>query len=165
MGVVTILPGIVHSKLHSHDVADIELPPTSRYVAIKDIIARWASGEVQPQDGTSVEKFAELVEKDIIGTGKASGGLQSRGAYAAMMRRIAQYAPVGVSVGICTHPVRLKDLADIFVLKGLHILSEPGPQGARAESQSGEEDLTITTASAGIGRHSRQRHLDGTVPT
>lgn len=155
MGVVTILPGVVHSKLHNHDVANIELPSNSRYVAIKGIIARWARGEVQPQDGTSVEEFAELVEKDIIGTGKAPGGLQSRGAYAAMMRRIAQYAPVGVAVCICTHPVRLKDLADIFVLKGLHIQPEPGPQGARAESQSREEDLTITTADVG-------RHLYGT---
>ncbi|KAI0475660.1 hypothetical protein GGR56DRAFT_695433 [Xylariaceae sp. FL0804] len=73
VSVVTILPGVVDSRSHINGGADFDLPPTSRYAAIRDIIAGWAQGEAQPKDGISAERFAELVVSDVVGTSK--GGL------------------------------------------------------------------------------------------
>lgn len=98
VSVVTILPGVIDSNLHVNDAADFDLPPTSRYAAIKDIIGSWAKGESQPKDSLSAEKFAELVVDDVLGTGK--GGLVSRGPYALMLRRIGQWAPTWLAVSI-----------------------------------------------------------------
>lgn len=74
------------------------MPPSSRYSAIKDIIASGARGDLIPKDSLSAEKFAELVVDDVIGTDK--GRLVSRGPYAAMLRRIGQWAPSWVAVSI-----------------------------------------------------------------
>ncbi|RYC57692.1 hypothetical protein CHU98_g8508 [Xylaria longipes] len=91
VSVVTILPGVIDSNLHVNDATSFDIPPTSRYVAIKSIIASWATGEAQPKDSLSAEKFAELVMDDILGTGK--GGLVSRGPYATLLKCIGQWAP------------------------------------------------------------------------
>ncbi|XDG08075.1 hypothetical protein ABKA04_007690 [Annulohypoxylon sp. FPYF3050] len=84
VSVVTIVPGVIDSKLHVNDEASFNLPPGSRYSAIKDIIRRGAGGEFIPKDGLSAEKFAELVLDDVIGTGK--GGIFSRDPYAPMLK-------------------------------------------------------------------------------
>ena len=99
--VITILPGVIDSKLHVNNKGDFDIPPTSRYAAIKDIIGGWAKGESQPKDNLSPDKFAELVVGDIIGTDK--GGLVSRGPYASMLRRIGHWAPTSIAVSILFH--------------------------------------------------------------
>lgn len=96
VSVVTILPGVIDSNLHVNDAAAFEMPPSSRYSAIKHIIASGAAGELLPKGSLSAEKFAELVVDDVMGTGK--GGLVSRGPYAVMLRRIGQWAPAWVEV-------------------------------------------------------------------
>lgn len=94
--VTTIMPGVIDSKLHVNDAAGFDIPPSSRYSRIRDIIASDASGEFLPKDSLSAEKFAELVLDDITGTGK--GGLVTRGPYASMLRCISQWAPTWVGV-------------------------------------------------------------------
>lgn len=86
VSVIAILPGVIDSKLHANNAANFDLPTTSRYAAIKETIAGWATGDAVPKDGISAEKFAQLVLDDVIGTAK--GGLVSRGPYAALLRRI-----------------------------------------------------------------------------
>ncbi|KFA71215.1 hypothetical protein S40288_03873 [Stachybotrys chartarum IBT 40288] len=95
VSVITILPGVINTKLHSNNMARFDIPPTSRYAAIKDTINGWAKGEAQPKDSLSAAKFAELVVSDVIGTDK--GGLVSRGPYAALLRLVGQWAPKWVA--------------------------------------------------------------------
>jgi hypothetical protein len=96
VSVITILPGVINTKLHSNNMARFDILPTSRYAAIKDTINGWAKGEAQPKDSLSAAKFAELVVSDVIGTDK--GGLVSRGPYAALLRLVGQWAPKWVAV-------------------------------------------------------------------
>jgi hypothetical protein len=103
VSVVTILPGIIDSKLHVNDTAGFDMPPSSRYSAIRDIIASCARGDFIPKDSLSAEKFAELVVDDVMGTNK--GGLVSRGPYAVMLRCIGQWAPTWVEVSIAFYCV------------------------------------------------------------
>ncbi|KAI0181297.1 oxidoreductase [Hypoxylon sp. FL1284] len=95
VSVVTILPGVIDSEIHVKNGASFDLPPTSRYEGIKDIIAGWAKGEAQPKDSLSAENFAQLVLDDIVGTER--GGLVSRGPYASMLRRIVHWAPTWIA--------------------------------------------------------------------
>ncbi|CAJ2500715.1 Uu.00g035680.m01.CDS01 [Anthostomella pinea] len=67
VSVVTILPGVIDSKLHVNGAASFDLPPASRYAPIKDIIAGWAKGDAVPKDSLSVDGFAELVVRDVVG--------------------------------------------------------------------------------------------------
>ncbi|KAI1084535.1 oxidoreductase [Whalleya microplaca] len=108
VSVVTILPGVIDGKLHVNNGASFDLPPTSRYAAIKDIIAGWATGEAQPKDNLSVDKFAELVVGDVISTDK--GGLVSRGPYASMIRLIGQWAPTWIADYILSQNQGIKEL-------------------------------------------------------
>ncbi|KAI2602583.1 oxidoreductase [Hypoxylon sp. NC1633] len=109
VSVITILPGVIDSKLHINNGTNFDVPPTSRYAAIKDIIAGWAKGEAQPKDSLSVEKFAHLVLDDVIGTDK--GGLVSRGPYATMIRRIGHWAPTWIADYILSQNQGLKELS------------------------------------------------------
>ncbi|KAI4868246.1 oxidoreductase [Hypoxylon rubiginosum] len=63
LGVIAILPGAIDSKLHLNNGTNFDIPPTSRYVAIKDI----------SKDSLSAEKFVQLVLDDVIGTKKGGG--------------------------------------------------------------------------------------------
>ncbi|KUI68649.1 NADPH-dependent 1-acyldihydroxyacetone phosphate reductase [Cytospora mali] len=109
VSVVTILPGVIDSKLHVNDAAAFDMPPSSRYSAIKDVIASCARGDLFPKDSASAEKFAELVVDDIIGTGK--GKLVSRGPYALMLRCIGQWAPTWVGDYLLSQNQGLKELS------------------------------------------------------
>ncbi|KAI8949841.1 hypothetical protein F4801DRAFT_603029 [Xylaria longipes] len=109
VSVVTILPGVIDSNLHVNDATSFDIPPTSRYVAIKSIIASWATGEAQPKDSLSAEKFAELVMDDILGTGK--GGLVSRGPYATLLKCIGQWAPSWLADYVLSQNQGLKELS------------------------------------------------------
>ncbi|KUI53705.1 ABC transporter C family member 3 [Cytospora mali] len=108
VSVVTIMPGVIDSKLHVNDAAAFDMPPLSRYSAIKGMIASCARGELIPKDSLSAEKFAELVVDDVIGTGK--GGLVSKGPYAAMIRKIGQWAPTWLADYILSQNQGLKEL-------------------------------------------------------
>lgn len=98
VSVISIMPGVIDSNIHNNDAVGFSIPPTSRYVQITDIIAGWAKGESQPKDGMSADKFGELVVDDVLGTATPKGGVVSRGPYAAMLRRIGQWAPTWLSV-------------------------------------------------------------------
>ncbi|XXH01663.1 hypothetical protein Hte_008023 [Hypoxylon texense] len=98
VSVITILPGVIDSKLHVNNGTSFNIPPNSRYTAIKDIIAGWAKGESQPKDSLSVEKFAQLVLDDVVGTEK--GGLVSRGPYASMLKCIGHWTPTWIAVSM-----------------------------------------------------------------
>lgn len=98
VSVVTILPGVINSNLHVNDSKRSDMPPTSRYLAIKKTIAEWACGEALPKDGLPASKFAELVVDDVLGIKNPKGGLLSRGPYAALLRRIGTWAPMWMSV-------------------------------------------------------------------
>lgn len=94
VSVVTILPGVIDSNLHINDSQRSDMPPTSRYLAIKKTIAEWACGEALPKDSLPADKFAELVVDDVLGIKNTKGGLLSRGPYAALLRRIGTWAPI-----------------------------------------------------------------------
>lgn len=115
VSVVTIVPGVIDSKLHVNDEASFNLPPGSRYSAIKDIIRRGAGGEFIPKDGLSAEKFAELVLDDVIGTGK--GGIFSRGPYAPMLKYIGRWAPTWLGDYLLSQNQGLKELSQTLVRK------------------------------------------------
>lgn len=100
VSVVTILPGVIDSNLHVNDAKDFEIPATSRYMAIKSIIASWANGEAQPKDSLPCDKFAELVADDVLGNKSPKGGRLSRGPYAALLRRIGTWAPMWMAVSV-----------------------------------------------------------------
>lgn len=100
VSVVTILPGVIDSNLHINDAKRSDMPDTSRYLAIKDMIASWASGETMPKDGLSAEKFAELVADDVLGTKNLKGGLLCRGPYAALLKFIGTWAPMWMAVSV-----------------------------------------------------------------
>jgi NAD(P)-dependent dehydrogenase (short-subunit alcohol dehydrogenase family) len=91
VSVITILPGVINSKLHTNNMAKFDLPPSSRYASISGLIGGWAKGEAQPKDSCSADEFAKLVINDIVGTSK--GGIVSRGPYALVLRYIGQWAP------------------------------------------------------------------------
>ncbi|ROV94220.1 hypothetical protein VSDG_05685 [Cytospora chrysosperma] len=109
VSVVTILPGIIDSKLHVNDTAGFDMPPSSRYSAIRDIIASCARGDFIPKDSLSAEKFAELVMDDVMGTNR--GGLVSRGPYAVMLRCIGQWAPTWAKDYLLSQNQGIKELS------------------------------------------------------
>ncbi|KAI0193818.1 oxidoreductase [Astrocystis sublimbata] len=107
--VVTILPGVIDSNLHVNDAAGFDMPPTSRYAAIKNIIASWANGEAQPKDSLSAEKFGELLVDDIVGSTK--GGVVSRGPYAMILKCIGLWAPKWLADNAISQNQGLKELS------------------------------------------------------
>ncbi|KAK7731533.1 hypothetical protein SLS53_008773 [Cytospora paraplurivora] len=109
VSVATILPGIIDSNLHNNDAAGFDLPASSRYSRIKNIIASAAKGEFIPKDSISAEKFAELVVDDVIGTGK--GGIVNRGAYAPLLRWVGYYAPTWLKDYLVSEQQGLKELS------------------------------------------------------
>lgn len=98
VSVVTILPGVIDSNLHVNDAKDFDIPATSRYMSIKNIIAGWANGESLPKDSLPVDKFAELVADDVLGKKNPKGGRLSRGPYAALLRCVGTLAPMWMAV-------------------------------------------------------------------
>ncbi|KAK7741061.1 hypothetical protein SLS53_005126 [Cytospora paraplurivora] len=94
VSVLTVLVGIVDSHFHANDIASngtgFKLPPDSRYAAIEDIIAGWASGESKPE-GITAEQLAEQLVGDLIGEGK--GGLVWKGPNAGTIRFATKWLP------------------------------------------------------------------------
>lgn len=83
------MTGTVTTSFHSNEGA-LELPPSSRYAAIKDTIARWATGEATPQ-GCSAEELAARLVNDIVGPKKT--GQVWRGPNSSSVRVIFQWLP------------------------------------------------------------------------
>lgn len=52
-----------------------EIPATSPYMSIKDTVASRAHGEAQLKDSLPVDKLAELVVDDVLGTKNPKGVL------------------------------------------------------------------------------------------
>lgn len=98
--VITIMAGVVDSQFHANDT-DFGLPPNSRYTAIKDIMAGWASGEAKPK-GCSAEEFAESLMDVIAGKG-SKGGLVWKGPHAGAVKFMVGWLPTSlvVSVQLC----------------------------------------------------------------
>ncbi|ROV87981.1 hypothetical protein VPNG_10339 [Cytospora leucostoma] len=94
VSVLTVLVGIVDSHFNANDTAlnetGFKLPPDSRYAAIEDIIAGWASGESKPK-GITAEQLAELLVGDLVGDGKS--GLVWKGPNASAIRFATKWFP------------------------------------------------------------------------
>ncbi|KAJ7022398.1 hypothetical protein C8F04DRAFT_240679 [Mycena alexandri] len=82
VSVVTVMVGSITTPFFANG-ASFELPPKSRYMAIKETIGRWARGEARPQGGP-VDKFAESVVYEIVGEGRS--GQVWRGPYAGSIK-------------------------------------------------------------------------------
>ncbi|KAJ7784296.1 hypothetical protein B0H16DRAFT_1491985 [Mycena metata] len=91
VSVVTVMVGRIVTPFFAHD--SFELPPTSRYMAIKDIITRWALGEAHPKGGTP-DKLAESLVYEIVGEGRS--GQVWLGPYSGTMRFLSRWVPVSL---------------------------------------------------------------------
>ncbi|KAK7957789.1 oxidoreductase [Apiospora saccharicola] len=87
--VVAIMAGTVNTHFRANE-PHFELPAGSRYAAIRDIIAGWASGQLKPP-GISAEEYVEAIVGDIVGPG--GGGLVWNGPYSGTIRFMAQWVP------------------------------------------------------------------------
>jgi short chain dehydrogenase len=94
VSVITLMAGTVSTPFDANEPSFV-LPPTSRYAAIKDTIARWASGEAGPKSCTP-EEFAESVVEDIIGKGK--GGQLWKGPNSGTVKLVSKWVPVSMLV-------------------------------------------------------------------
>ena len=65
VSVVTLLVGTIKTPFYANQPS-FELPQSSRYLAIKSTIARWATGEASPK-GSPPDEFAESIVDDVVG--------------------------------------------------------------------------------------------------
>ncbi|KAK8033809.1 oxidoreductase [Apiospora marii] len=87
--VVAIMTGTVNTHFHDNEPR-FQLPAGSRYAAIQDIIAGWASGKLKPP-GISADEYVESIVDDIVGPG--NGGLLWRGPYSGSIKFMSQWVP------------------------------------------------------------------------
>ncbi|KAL4756256.1 oxidoreductase [Aspergillus foveolatus] len=88
VSVVSLMLGTIATSFHANEPA-VTLPPSSRYIAIRDTISRWASGEAGPKPG-SVTEAAKLLAGDVLGTGT---GLVWRGPNAGAVKFVSRWCP------------------------------------------------------------------------
>jgi short-subunit dehydrogenase len=93
--VITIITGKVESNFASNNAFG-DLPPTSRYLGIKDYIAAKVVGGKNPPPGMSPENYAQRVVSDILG---GATGKVWRGAFASIVRVLSLLLPSFVVVG------------------------------------------------------------------
>ncbi|EAL93741.1 hypothetical protein KXV22_001982 [Aspergillus fumigatus] len=97
VGVVCLMVGTVSTSFHENEPR-VVLPAGSRYAAIRDVIAQWATGQSGPK-GCSVEEFAESIVDDVLGaSGSGSGGLVWKGPNSAAVRILSRWCPVWLLV-------------------------------------------------------------------
>ncbi|KAJ7132931.1 hypothetical protein C8R46DRAFT_1140003 [Mycena filopes] len=103
VSVVTIMLGTVTTAFYANTTQTtttgntllrFELPPTSRYTAIKDTIARWASGEATPRGAASADEIAASLVREIVGEGRS--GQVWVGPYSTIMRIVSRWLPLSV---------------------------------------------------------------------
>ncbi|KAJ7145291.1 hypothetical protein C8R46DRAFT_1131211 [Mycena filopes] len=105
VSVVTVMLGTVTTSFYAnttqttttgtgHTTFAFELPPTSRYTAIKDTIARWASGEATPRGAASADEIAASLVREIVGEGRS--GQVWVGPYSTIMRIVSRWLPLSV---------------------------------------------------------------------
>lgn len=87
--------GTVSTPFHANE-PDVELPPSSRYAAIRDTIQGWAKGYLGPKKRSSVEEIAAALVEDIVGEGK--GGQVWKGANSAAIKFISRWVPAPMLV-------------------------------------------------------------------
>lgn len=100
VSVVTVMVGTISTNFHANE-GDVVLPPTSRYAAIRETIARWARGEAGPA-ASSAEDLAESLVPDIVGRGKSAWVW--KGANSASVKFVSRWVPVSVLVSLPCNP-------------------------------------------------------------
>ncbi|KAA8651868.1 hypothetical protein EYZ11_004182 [Aspergillus tanneri] len=91
VSVVTLMVGMVLTSLHGNEPVFV-LPASSRYVLIKDIIARWAAGMAGPK-GCSTGVFAESIVDAVLGDAHIKGGRVWKGPHSWVVRFGSMFAP------------------------------------------------------------------------
>ncbi|GKZ67774.1 hypothetical protein AnigIFM50267_002326 [Aspergillus niger] len=89
VSVATLMIGTVTTPFHANEPR-FTLPPNSRYAAIAETIARWASGEASPK-GCSAQELADLILPDVLGT--TGHGMFWRGPNSGAVKFVAQWVP------------------------------------------------------------------------
>lgn len=92
------------------DKAAFVLPPTSRYLEIRDAIARWVAGGDRPK-GMSPDVFAEKLVKDILSRKR---GLIYRGGESSTAAFISRYLPTWIMNYLVCRKTGLEELAASF---------------------------------------------------
>lgn len=92
----TLMVGVVLTSFHGNLPA-FNLPGTSRYFAIKDIIARRAAGMAGPK-GCSIGAFAESIVDDVLGNERSKGAILWKGPGCLMVRFVSSFVPRWMSV-------------------------------------------------------------------
>ncbi|KAI0965160.1 oxidoreductase [Xylaria arbuscula] len=110
VSVVTVMPGVIGSHFHDNE-PQFKLPEGSRYSAIENIIAGWASGKSKP-GGCTTEQFADMVVQDIVGDGK--GGMAWRGPHASSIKVLAHWLPTWCQDTFMSMNQGLKELTDAY---------------------------------------------------
>ncbi|KAK8052323.1 NAD(P)-binding protein [Apiospora rasikravindrae] len=87
--VVTIMAGTINTHFHDNEPT-FQMPETSRYAAIKDLIVGWANGKLKPP-GIAPEPFVEPIVGDIVGPGK--GGVYWRGPWTGVIKILSEWSP------------------------------------------------------------------------
>ncbi|KAF4256005.1 hypothetical protein KXW98_001459 [Aspergillus fumigatus] len=110
VGVVCLMVGTVSTSFHENEPR-VVLPAGSRYAAIRDVIAQWATGQSGPK-GCSVEEFAESIVDDVLGaSGSGSGGLVWKGPNSAAVRILSRWCPVWLLDRMMSNGQGLDELA------------------------------------------------------
>ncbi|GLB08399.1 hypothetical protein AtubIFM57258_004288 [Aspergillus tubingensis] len=89
VSVATLMIGTVTTPFHANEPT-FTLPPSSRYAAIAQTIARWASGEASPK-GWSAQELANLILPDVLGT--TGHGMFWRGPNSGAVKFVSQWVP------------------------------------------------------------------------
>ncbi|KAJ5606372.1 hypothetical protein N7510_009153, partial [Penicillium lagena] len=88
--VVCLMVGTVTTTFHANE-PEVILPPSSRYMAIRETISNWAMGRAGPK-GCSAEEFAESVVNMVVSSNHG-GGLIWKGPYSTIIRFVPKWCP------------------------------------------------------------------------
>lgn len=99
VSVVTVMVGTVSTPFHANE-PDVELPPSSRYIAIRETIQRWAKGKAGPKGGSVEELAAALVEVIV---GKGQSGQVWKGNNNASVKFVSRWVPAFLLVSGITN--------------------------------------------------------------
>ncbi|KAI0879530.1 NAD(P)-binding protein [Hypoxylon argillaceum] len=112
VSVLTIMSGIINTNFHNNDPgATIQLPASSRYSSIQNIITGWANGKSKP-DGISAEGFAEHILDDVVNSGKS--GLAWKGPNAGSVKFAKWLMPASMIDSTLKKGQGLEELAKNF---------------------------------------------------
>ncbi|PLB43620.1 oxidoreductase [Aspergillus steynii IBT 23096] len=101
VAVDTLMVGVVLTSFHGNE-PEFNLPVSSRYSAIKDIIARRAAGMTGPK-GCSIGTFAESIVDDVLGIEHSKGVVLWRGPGCLVVRFASAFVPRWMSDRLVCH--------------------------------------------------------------